>query len=563
LHIKKDFILFCRDVIIEKMIGYGSKTFEVGAMQKLNENSLDKRVFLLIFVVLLLVTTPALLWLEKRQLENDLARAQVKSEWSVQMEQSIISARLSFLLPDISYLYDIYGSRLEDEANYDTIAKEWMVFSNKRNVYDQIRFIAADGQEKIRIDLKPKGAIRIPAKELQNKADRYYFYEAAALSAGALYVSPLDLNIERGKLETPFKPMIRLGMPVYNSSKKLLGVIVVNYLAKDFLNAFKEYAITSDAKPVLLNANGYYLATNDNVKEWGFMFDHGKKKRFDVAYSDEWTDVQLGVMRQFTKDGLFTSLPIRVEDILLYGKEIDNMPHPVCCGETWYIVGMLPRNESNPFLYTEDWSFLLSYVVHQPAFVILVLLALLLSFIGSQTLQRYQQIHYRADFDDLTKAYSREGGMAKLHYLARAAEGMDMIFSLCFVDVNGLKTVNDNLGHAAGDEMIISAVNTVHDKIRQHDYIIRIGGDEFLIVFPFSDVFQAEKVWQRITAALDKINCEEGRPYYISLSHGIVDNKMVKHINVDEMIKLADEKMYREKQEIKKSFHSIKDKANK
>ena len=137
-------------------------------MNKFDLHNGNRRLFSVIFIIIMLVTMPALLWLEKRQLENDLARAQVKSEWSVQMEQSIITARISTLVSDISYLFDIYGDKLENEANYDTIAKEWMIFSNKRAIYDQIRFIAANGDEKIRIDLKPDGAIQIPQKELQN-----------------------------------------------------------------------------------------------------------------------------------------------------------------------------------------------------------------------------------------------------------------------------------------------------------------------------------------------------------------------------------------------------------
>jgi diguanylate cyclase (GGDEF)-like protein len=530
-------------------------------MRRFNINSFDKRDFILVFVVLLLLSTPALVWLEKQQLENDLAKAQVKSEWSVQMEQSIVSSRLSALIPDISFLYDIYGTRLENEDNYDAIAREWMIFSNKRQIYDQVRFIAANGDEKIRIDLKPDGAIRVAAKDLQNKADRYYFYEAAALPPGALHISPLDLNIERGQIETPFKPMLRLGMPVYKNGT-LLGVIELNYLAKDFLNAFKEYAITTDSRPVLLNGNGYYLANNENVKEWGFMFKQGKKHRFDIEYPEDWTGVQQGVLRQFTSNGLFTSWPISVRSLLLYGKDHINMPHPIYCSDTWYIVGVLPRNADNPYLYTEDNAYLFSYVIHQPAFVILVLLALLLAFIGAQTIKRYRQIHYRADYDTLTKAYSREGGMSKLRYLAQAAKGIDMIFSVCFVDVNGLKEVNDNLGHAYGDEMMVAAINTINTQIRQHDYIIRMGGDEFLIVFPYSDVVQAEKVWQRIRKALDRINYEETRPYCISLSHGIVDNRMTQNIDVDQMIKMADDLMYKEKQIIKgeQRFCSIKDK---
>ena len=118
-----------------------------------------------------MITIPGLLWLEKRDLENELAKAQVKSEWSVQMEYSIVSARISSLVADTSYLHDIYATRLEDPAEYDKIAQEWMVFSNKMHVYDQIRFIDADGNEKIRIDLKPGGAVKAPDKELQNKKE--------------------------------------------------------------------------------------------------------------------------------------------------------------------------------------------------------------------------------------------------------------------------------------------------------------------------------------------------------------------------------------------------------
>jgi len=530
-------------------------------MKKMEVNAGDKKVFVLIFIVLLLITIPGLLWLEKRDLENELAKAQVKSEWSVQMEYSIVSARISSLVADTSYLHDIYATRLEDPAEYDKIAQEWMVFSNKMHVYDQIRFLDADGNEKIRIDLKPDGAISVLGKELQNKKDRYYFYEAANLPAGALHVSSLDLNIERGQIETPFKPMIRLGMPVHKADGTLLGVIVMNYLAKDFLSAFKEYAITSENKPVLLNSAGYYLASHDTVQEWSFMFNKGKERRFDVYHPEEWAGVQQGQLRQYTDEGLFTALPIKLRNILLRDAEKNpTLPQTVYCDETWYIVGMLPRDEEHPYLYTEDMRYLFSYLVSQPAFVILILFIIFAASIATQTVQRYRQIHYRADYDALTKAYSREGGMSKLRFLAHAAKGIDMTFSICFVDVNGLKEVNDNLGHDCGDEMIITAVNTVNAQIRQHDYIIRIGGDEFLIVFPYSDVEQAENVWQRIRGALERINQQETRPYYISLSHGIVDNKMADHVDIDKIIKMADVKMYKEKQEIKKSFCSVRGK---
>ena len=53
-------------------------------------------------------------------------------------------------------------------------------------------------------------------------------------------------------------------------------------------------------------------------------------------------------------------------------------------------------------------------------------------------------------------------------------------FVLAFIDVDGLKTTNDSLGHAAGDELLRRVVDTVRDHLRSYDLIVRFGGDEFL-----------------------------------------------------------------------------------
>jgi diguanylate cyclase (GGDEF)-like protein len=95
--------------------------------------------------------------------------------------------------------------------------------------------------------------------------------------------------------------------------------------------------------------------------------------------------------------------------------------------------------------------------------------------------------------------------------------------SLCFIDINGLKEVNDQLGHQFGDELIVSTVDGIKVEIREEDFIIRMGGDEFLVVFNGIDCETAEKVWMRIKHRYDQINIEENRKYMISVSHGIVD----------------------------------------
>ena len=94
--------------------------------------------------------------------------------------------------------------------------------------------------------------------------------------------------------------------------------------------------------------------------------------------------------------------------------------------------------------------------------------------------------------------------------------------------------------------------------IREQDFLVRLGGDEFLIVFNGIDISAAENIWKRIIEAYDKINTVEQRAYNISVSHGIVDFDNKQKNNVDVLINIADEKMYQEKQVIKKNLQVVR-----
>lgn len=154
-------------------------------------------------------------------------------------------------------------------------------------------------------------------------------------------------------------------------------------------------------------------------------------------------------------------------------------------------------------------------------------------------------------YDSLTKVYNRGSGLGKLGRTYQNEDKRNLAMSLCFIDINGLKEVNDKLGHSFGDELIVSTVGTIKNVIRDDDFIIRLGGDEFLIVFKDLDKDIAEDVWIRILNIYDKINREEGRPYIISVSHGIVEYNYELRYDLDNLIKEADEKMYLEKREMK------------
>ena len=177
-----------------------------------------------------------------------------------------------------------------------------------------------------------------------------------------------------------------------------------------------------------------------------------------------------------------------------------------------------------------------------------------LKSINSDEISEMTEYFNELMYDQLTKTLNRRSGLSKLSRMLQYDNRRHIKLSLCFIDINGLKEVNDQLGHQFGDELIVSAVEGIKHEIREEDFIIRMGGDEFLIVFNGIDQEIAEKVWDRINNRYEQINIEEGRRYIISVSHGIVDFGSYEISEVESLIKTADDKMYAEKKYIKEEL---------
>lgn len=112
------------------------------------------------------------------------------------------------------------------------------------------------------------------------------------------------------------------------------------------------------------------------------------------------------------------------------------------------------------------------------------------------------------------------------------------------LDVNGLKPVNDELGHSYGDELLKAAANAIKKSFIHAELIARIGGDEFVVITNESD-----EQFEESLKALDK-NCEEYKNEKIkklSISRGYAKTKEHPYVNPEKLYKVADEMMYKNK----------------
>jgi len=152
----------------------------------------------------------------------------------------------------------------------DRLAAVFAALLGSRPTYMQLRFLDADGQELVRVDRLPDGAIRRTADAgLQAKGDRPYFRGAARLPIGAVYVSDFELNQEHGAIEVPHRPVIRTATPVFDGAGRFAGEVIVNVDAAGWFDLLAE-TLGAGETLYVANAEGDYLVHPDPALTFGF-----------------------------------------------------------------------------------------------------------------------------------------------------------------------------------------------------------------------------------------------------------------------------------------------------
>ena len=119
--------------------------------------------------------------------------------------------------------------------------------------------------------------------------------------------------------------------------------------------------------------------------------------------------------------------------------------------------------------------------------------------------------------------------------------------SICYIDVDGLKEINDTYGHLEGDETLKLVSKFLKETLREIDIVCRLGGDEFLLIFPQCPLRHAFFIWERIAKKLSTFKARKIKPYTITLSRGFAEFDPVDGKSVDHLIALADQEMYKDK----------------
>jgi len=147
--------------------------------------------------------------------------------------------------------------------------------------------------------------------------------------------------------------------------------------------------------------------------------------------------------------------------------------------------------------------------------------------------------------DELTQLRNRRGFFELAEQALKVARREHHTLGLFFIDLNGLKQINDALGHLSGDQALRETADALRQTFREADIIARLGGDEFVAlahVHPDSSVLR-----ERLRAQLAVLNAAPDRPYTLDVSIGTTLVDAASDDSVEDLIALADADMYEEK----------------
>lgn len=166
-----------------------------------------------------------------------------------------------------------------------------------------------------------------------------------------------------------------------------------------------------------------------------------------------------------------------------------------------------------------------------------------------------EELVQHASIDALTGLMNRRSGLAVLDKVLAQTYADGMACIVCFIDINNLKEVNDTHGHLAGDELITTVCQVIARHLSPDDLLFRYGGDEFIILFFEKPRSEVELIWERIRQSFAEMNQTGARPYALSASYGLFPCES--GMSSDEVIRGADQEMYREKMKMKAAFGKL------
>lgn len=161
----------------------------------------------------------------------------------------------------------------QDASDIDALAQHLLSQVGSLANIAQVRWIDQYGIERVRFNISRQGeVVAVTGAELQDKSSRYYFREGMNTPPPKVHLSAIDLNVDHGIIEEPYRPTIRASLRTGGADGLADGLLIINYDLERLLRSIRQ--LDDQKNQVLIsNSSGYWISHPDPEQTWGFVFD--------------------------------------------------------------------------------------------------------------------------------------------------------------------------------------------------------------------------------------------------------------------------------------------------
>lgn len=150
--------------------------------------------------------------------------------------------------------------------------------------------------------------------------------------------------------------------------------------------------------------------------------------------------------------------------------------------------------------------------------------------------------------DEMTGIYNYRFVKRQLEVEVQRAQRYEKPLSVCLMDIDLFKQINDQFGHGAGDDVLKEVSRVLTNSVRAVDFVGRYAGDEFVIIFPDTSLSDAVKLCERIRKSIADLKItSHGKTFTVSLSMGVSDFDGKKRLSAEQLLEAADLRLYQAK----------------
>ncbi|WBW98321.1 GGDEF domain-containing protein [Oceanirhabdus sp. W0125-5] len=499
--------------------------------------------FIILFIIFISIHIISFVIIEKSVFEREIKNIK-KYEYDITSTQKeIIENKIQNIVLEMRYISNRGNNQWVkiNEGLFDNFIEDIKKVSENDKSKKHVEVYDTNGECKFELKYEDK---KLCVKEilLENKKSIEDIEGAFNSNKEIVFLeTKIKDELINGRIQA-ISPIIRFG--------NVAGILIIEYSLEDIANQLKFFLENNKEYTYVFKNNGEVLLRDNKEKD--IISENNTEE-----IKKEWDKISQSLSGQIeTANGLITYQTIN--PVESNNNEIIDVNFK---DKQWKIVSYIPLNKNKINFYSlEGAKYLLSEYIKTQKISIFLICLISIHILAYMVLRKINHIKIEemASLDIMTRTFNRAKGMELLQSQLKKSRQLQEYLTVAFIDINGLKVINDNLGHGSGDELIVNMVNIIKKFITEREFLIRLGGDEFLLILPGINEKEAEERFSEINEHIKYENEHSNKEYNMSFSHGISSCDFNKDTNIFYLINDADEKMYKRKDLMKKNLKILK-----